>query len=507
MPISNTSSLRRLTKVGLPPQVVELCYITEELWEVKDLSKENAVLSGASSMFLASFKRAGKERQPRAAAAQEKPEPKAAKAEAVKAKASSILGAVKDRQAALAKDGQGSRSSDGQESSSGPSLSQPSEPSDPEHPAQVTLGPSRLAVAPWALEDLWLPQDGRDEERKPILSRSSCVAMSDVQCLQAKEQKSGTPTSFGSVLHLTYGSGQPCRPCIAGLQNLEGCPNKWLCDRCHMQHTNETRGSRARRRRGGVRPRLLQGKYQSWSFCGDGATTWSLAAETMYEHIPAPPSNPHRSWSSMGEAEEDVGCSSPKVGTQAWRLLMQTRAAERVDEIHVAPPVVDNDSNAEADISAPASSLHRSWSSVEDAEAGVPAPYHAGTFSDEAEEDNYVCPLSDESGQGIRKPPLSKWQTTSGSISTTDTLPMMGAVTTDTLPTLTLDALPGVGTVDTLPSLMGNASPQLADLRHFARSRGGTTAPAGTTKDNASTFTASNSPPVACDLQPHRAVR
>eukprot|EP00428_Durinskia_dybowskii_P039935 CAMPEP_0170270766 /NCGR_PEP_ID=MMETSP0116_2-20130129/35330_1 /TAXON_ID=400756 /ORGANISM="Durinskia baltica, Strain CSIRO CS-38" /LENGTH=392 /DNA_ID=CAMNT_0010521963 /DNA_START=1 /DNA_END=1179 /DNA_ORIENTATION=- len=127
-----------------------------------------------------------------------------------------------------------------------------SEASDEDEPSLVLVGPTKLAVAPYSMDDLWLPTakgapEGSSRNVKlrtgtRQLAFSDAMRLTEGRTLQA-------PLSFGSVLHICHGADAPCRPCM--FERWAGrCSKKWLCDFCHMHA-----GQKQRRKEGKNQPR------------------------------------------------------------------------------------------------------------------------------------------------------------------------------------------------------------------------------------------------------------
>jgi len=126
-----------------------------------------------------------------------------------------------------------------------------SAPSEPDESAEVVVGPTDLAVTPLKLEDLCLFQLERHTgtmKRVPLVSNPRRLSLADALRLsQARPEEA--PLSFGSTLHLNYGAGQPCRPCM--FERWAGrCNKSWLCDFCHLHTVQKARrdGPRAQAR-------------------------------------------------------------------------------------------------------------------------------------------------------------------------------------------------------------------------------------------------------------------
>lgn len=125
--------------------------------------------------------------------------------------------------------------------------------SEADEDADVIVGPTNLAVMPSKLEALFLPDLCGGGPVVPVGSSSRCLRLSDT--LRLSRARSGeAPLSFGSVLHLNYGAGQPCRPCM--FERWAGrCNKSWLCDFCHLHTVRPDRsGVRAQGARTKARP-------------------------------------------------------------------------------------------------------------------------------------------------------------------------------------------------------------------------------------------------------------
>eukprot|EP00418_Pyrodinium_bahamense_P067406 CAMPEP_0179084000 /NCGR_PEP_ID=MMETSP0796-20121207/37962_1 /TAXON_ID=73915 /ORGANISM="Pyrodinium bahamense, Strain pbaha01" /LENGTH=489 /DNA_ID=CAMNT_0020781413 /DNA_START=97 /DNA_END=1566 /DNA_ORIENTATION=- len=130
--------------------------------------------------------------------------------------------------------------------------------SPPGESAEILIGPTHLAVQPMRLEELSLPEFGRGSslQKVPLTSMSRRLCFSDARRL-ARMRPGEAPLSFGSTLHLNFGPGQPCRPCM--FERWAGrCDKSWLCDFCHL-HT-------VPRRRNGNAPRM-RNRRQGQGLC------------------------------------------------------------------------------------------------------------------------------------------------------------------------------------------------------------------------------------------------
>lgn len=114
-----------------------------------------------------------------------------------------------------------------------------SEASEPGCSAELVVGPTDLAVQPYRLEDLCLPDrlPSGHVVQAPLQSGPRCVSLRDMARLSAA-RPAQAPLSFGSTLHLNYGGPQSkCRPCM--FERWAGrCTKSVLCDFCHM-HENK----------------------------------------------------------------------------------------------------------------------------------------------------------------------------------------------------------------------------------------------------------------------------
>jgi len=123
--------------------------------------------------------------------------------------------------------------------------SEPEVASEDEEPLQVLVGPSQLASAPWAINDLWLLQPPKEEggafEKVMISSSPDVLRLSDTKLLAAA-RPDGLPLSFGYIVHLRFGRRQPCRPCMFEKSKTRSCRRSWLCDFCHL-HTRGASGA------------------------------------------------------------------------------------------------------------------------------------------------------------------------------------------------------------------------------------------------------------------------
>merc|ERR1719401_623486 len=72
-----------------------------------------------------------------------------------------------------------------------------------------------------------------------ILSLSSSKVSMD-------ERRAGSPLSFGSIVHILFGSRTHCRPCMFD-RIPSSCTRQWLCDFCHV-HYHEGKKARTRNR-------------------------------------------------------------------------------------------------------------------------------------------------------------------------------------------------------------------------------------------------------------------
>uniref|UniRef100_A0A7S4W575 Uncharacterized protein n=1 Tax=Alexandrium monilatum TaxID=311494 RepID=A0A7S4W575_9DINO len=126
-----------------------------------------------------------------------------------------------------------------------------SAPSEPDESAEIIVGPTNLAVMPLKLEDLCLFRLERHTgtvKRVPLVSNPRRLSLADALRLSHARPEEA-PLSFGSTLHLSYGAGQPCRPCM--FERWAGrCIKSWLCDFCHLHTTQKARrdGPRAQAR-------------------------------------------------------------------------------------------------------------------------------------------------------------------------------------------------------------------------------------------------------------------
>mmetsp|Transcript_59749 Transcript_59749/g.165165 ORF Transcript_59749/g.165165 Transcript_59749/m.165165 type:complete len:422 (+) Transcript_59749:95-1360(+) len=125
--------------------------------------------------------------------------------------------------------------------------------SEPGESADVLVGPTYLAVQPMKLEELSLPESAGKNgsiRKVPLGSNSRCLSFSDAMRL-ARLRQGEAPLSFGSTLHVNFGPGQPCRPCM--FERWAGrCDKSWLCDFCHLHtvHKRRADGTQRTRNRG-----------------------------------------------------------------------------------------------------------------------------------------------------------------------------------------------------------------------------------------------------------------
>mmetsp|Transcript_31757 Transcript_31757/g.69403 ORF Transcript_31757/g.69403 Transcript_31757/m.69403 type:complete len:263 (-) Transcript_31757:125-913(-) len=109
-----------------------------------------------------------------------------------------------------------------------------------EDPTEVVVGPTSRATSAVPINSLSLAQvDGSGRRHYfPIKSGPRCTCLGDVMRLSFARSPSA-PLSFGSVLHLNFGTLQPCRPCMFEKQRSGRCRRSWLCDFCHL-HARES---------------------------------------------------------------------------------------------------------------------------------------------------------------------------------------------------------------------------------------------------------------------------
>lgn len=119
---------------------------------------------------------------------------------------------------------------------------------DPDEPVEIIVGPTDLATMPFRLQDLSLPQRSRMHtgiELVPLTSWSRCLSVRDAMALSRVGE---APISFGSVVHLNYGVGNNCRPCM--FERWKGrCCKRWLCDFCHLHAKNRSHQAASSSRR------------------------------------------------------------------------------------------------------------------------------------------------------------------------------------------------------------------------------------------------------------------
>uniref|UniRef100_A0A6U6NXJ1 Uncharacterized protein n=1 Tax=Zooxanthella nutricula TaxID=1333877 RepID=A0A6U6NXJ1_9DINO len=109
---------------------------------------------------------------------------------------------------------------------------------------QIVLGPTHWAAAPHSLHDFQvngvrMRSTMRTVSLIDILSLSSSKVSMD-------ERRAGSPLSFGSIVHILFGSRTHCRPCMFD-RIPSSCTRQWLCDFCHV-HYHEGKKARTRNR-------------------------------------------------------------------------------------------------------------------------------------------------------------------------------------------------------------------------------------------------------------------
>lgn len=114
--------------------------------------------------------------------------------------------------------------------------SEEDEPSDGEAGVEVVIGPTPMAVQPYVMEELHIPDSFSDGGKRAIVSCSNRVSIGEVSRLRVLPDGSDCPlpVSFGSVLHIC-GHEQHCRPCMFE-RSAGRCRKGWLCDFCHMHN-------------------------------------------------------------------------------------------------------------------------------------------------------------------------------------------------------------------------------------------------------------------------------